>query len=95
MSKKQEYIDKMRGQLEGFNAKIEILKTGASKADSSFQPSYHSTIEELTLKRQVVESKLHQLENAEDDNWEDLKEEMEKAWADFSTTIKAANARFT
>ena len=95
MISKQEYLDKLQGQLAGFTARIEILKTQASEADSSYQPSYYQTIEELSLKRQLAESKLSQLKNAEDDDWEDLKEGMENALTDFSTSIKAATARFT
>lgn len=95
MSKKQEYVDKLQGQLDGFNAKMNVLQNQASEADSSYQPSHNQTIEELSLKRQVVESKLNQLKNAGEEDWEDLKEGMENAMADFSTAIKGATARFT
>jgi chromosome segregation ATPase len=94
MGKKQAYEAKLRAQLDEFNAKIDVLKAKASKAEASVQLSYYETLEELSLKRELVKSKLQELKSAGDGAWEDLKEGVETAWTDLSASIRAATDRF-
>ncbi len=94
MNKKQAYEEKLQAQLDEFNARIDVLKAKAAKAESSAKLSYYDTLEELKLKRDLAQNKLEKLRNASDDAWEDLKEGVENAWADFSAAVKSATSRF-
>jgi hypothetical protein len=94
VNKKQVYQEKLQAQLDEFNAKIELLKAKAEKAESSTKLSYLETLEELKLKRDLATQKLNELRDSSDDAWEDLKEGVENAWKDFSSSIQSAISRF-
>lgn len=94
MNKKQAYEEKLSAQLDEWNAKIDVLKAKASKAESSAKVDYYETIEDLQQKSNAAKEKLKKLQSASDDAWEDLKEGIENAWSDFRAAIKSATSRF-
>ncbi len=94
MTKKQAYEKKLSAQLEEWNAKIDVLKAKAQKAEATTKVEYYETIENLQRKRSVANEKLQKLQNASDSAWEDLKEGIENAWSDFGAAVKSAMSRF-
>ncbi|EAT17035.1 hypothetical protein [Desulfuromonas acetoxidans] len=94
MDKKHAYEEKLQAQLDEFNARIDLLKAKAAKAESSTKISYADTLEALRMKRNLAEDKLDELKAASDDAWEDLKEGIDKAWSDFNAALKSATSHF-
>ena len=94
MSKKEAYRKKLEAQLDEWNAKIEVLKAKANKAEASAKVEYHETIEDLQKKRSNAKDKLQELRNAGEDAWEDLKGGLEQSWSDLEAAVKAATSRF-
>jgi uncharacterized coiled-coil DUF342 family protein len=94
MSKKQAYEEKLKAQLDEWNAKIDVLKAKTQSAEADAKVEYHETIEELRKKRSAANDKLQELRQASDDAWEDLKEGIEQVWAALGSAVKEASSRF-
>ena len=94
MDKKEAYEKKMEAQLDEWNARIDMLKAKAAKAEADSKIELQDNIDELQKKRQEAEDKLQELRNSSSDAWEDLKDGVEKAWSDFGAAVKSATSRF-
>jgi chromosome segregation ATPase len=94
MSEKKAYREKLQSQLDEWDAKIDVLKAKANKAEASAKVEYQKTIEDLQDKRSKAKDKLQELKNASGDAWEDLKEGVEESWSRLGAAIKEATSRF-
>ena len=94
MNKKQAYEEKLKAQLNEWNAEIDLLKAKAERAEAEAKVNYRETIEDLQEKRSRANEKLQELQRAGDDAWEDLKEGIEEAWSSLGVSIKSAISRF-
>ena len=94
MDKKQVYQEKLKAQLDEWNAKIDVLKAKAAKAEAQSKADYQEAIEDLQKKRQAANDKLQELRSAGDEAWEDMKEGIEAAWSSLGAAIKSASSRF-
>lgn len=94
MSKKQAYEEKLKAQLDEWNAKIDVLKAKAEKAGAKTKVDYYETIEELQKKRTKAKDKLQELRAAGDDAWEDLKTGVDQTWSSLGDAVNSAVSRF-
>lgn len=94
MSKKEAYLQKLRAQLDEWDAEIQKLKASAQKATAELHIDYKEDIEKMRAKREIARKKLEELTHAGDEAWEDLKEGIEKAWKDLGDSIKSGVSRF-
>lgn len=94
MSLKQAYEQKLKAQLDEWKTEIDNLKARADKAEADVQLEYYKQIESLREKQETARNKLHELENASEDAWEDLKAGIEIARDDLRDAIKSATSRF-
>ncbi len=94
MNKKQAYEEKLKAQLEEWNAKIDVLKAKAKTAKAGVEVEYYETIDNIKDKQVVAKNKLVELREAGDDAWEDLKEGLDSTWDRLGDAIKTATSRF-
>jgi hypothetical protein len=94
MDKKQAYEERLKAQLEEWNAKIDVLKAKAKKAEAGVGVEYYETIDNIKAKQVVAKNKLAEMREAGDDAWEDLKEGLEGAWNSLGDAVKSATSRF-
>lgn len=94
MPTKDAYKKKLEAQLDEWDAKIDVLKAKANKADASARLEYQETIEDLKKKRAVARDKLQELREASGEAWKDLKQGLEQIWSDLGAAIKSATSRF-
>lgn len=92
--KKKAYQEKLKSQLDEWDAKIDLLKAKASKAEAEAKIEYNETIEDLKKKRAEANDRLQKLRDAGDDAWEDMKEGIEAAWSSLGAAIKSATSHF-
>lgn len=92
--KRKAYEDKLNAQLEEWNAQIALFKARADKAKAEAKIEYFKTIETLQQRQDEAKTKLHALQTAGDEAWEDLKTGAEKAWEDVRTAFHHAAAKF-
>ena len=94
MEQKQAYEDKLKAQLDQWNAKIDLLKAKAAKAEADARVNCLETIEDLKNKRNQAREKLQELRQAGDNAWLDLKGGVEEAWNRLGDAVKSATSRF-
>ena len=89
MSKRDKFIARMKSQLDEGKAELHELEAKARNAQADVRDKYQHTIEELHEKRVAAEKKLEEIGRAGEDAWEDLKDEAERTWAVFKTSVNA------
>jgi predicted ATP-binding protein involved in virulence len=92
--KRKAYEDKIDAQLEEWNVQIALLKARADKAKADAKLEYYKTIDTLQHKQDEAWTKLHELKNAGDDAWKDLKTGAEKAWDEVKAAFHSAGSKF-
>lgn len=94
MSMKAAYEQKLRAQLEAWDADIQKLKAKAKDAEADAKLQYNEEVAKLQSMRDDAAERLSELEAAGDDAWEDLKAGIENAWDSMSAAVKSATSRF-
>jgi hypothetical protein len=90
MPSKNEYVEKMKKQLDDWNTDIDTLQVKSNLAKAEVKVKYGEQVAELRKKRQEAERKLNEIKSAADDSWEHLKGETERT----VSALKAAVAEF-
>lgn len=88
MSKRQEYIDKLKSKIDEWDKDIEQLEAKARQASEDARHKWESRKLELEEKRADMKGRLERLRNSADDTWSELKEEIDLAWDTLSKGIK-------
>ena len=78
MSKRDEYIETMKQQLDGLNAQLKELEAKGETAQAEFREKYAEQIAELREHYVAALTKLDQIKSASEDKWESLVTEGEK-----------------
>lgn len=94
MNTKQAYEEKLKAQLDEWNARIELLKAKAENKKADSRVKYNETIEKLQAKKSLADDRLQELERASDDAWRDLKGGVESAWDELGSAVKSAWERY-
>lgn len=89
MSMRELYERKMQSQLDGLKTEIAELKEKAGQTEANLELEYYTLIDELHLKLESTEQKLHLLKQAQDGKWEEFKTEFELSWDSLLEMIKA------
>lgn len=78
MSKRDEYIEKMKLQLDEVNARMNELQAKAQAAKQDARDTYEAEMAKLRQQSQLALAKLDELRAAGEDTWETMVAEMEK-----------------
>jgi predicted nucleic acid-binding Zn-ribbon protein len=98
MSKRDDIVNKMKGQLDEWKAEIDKLEDAVQKVKSGLKAKYEGQIRELKDKRNEGERKLDELRASGEDAWEKVRKETEHAWTaikDAVTTFKSHYKKVT
>ena len=94
MNTKDEFVRKMHSELDQWNNEIDALVAKVDQTEEQVQTEFRKQIEALHSKRDEVHKKLHELEQASESAWEDMKLGIEIAVGDISEAINSAISRF-
>ena len=94
MSTRDDYVEKMKANLDTWNASIDTLEAKAKVAGADAQTMYNEQIETLKKQSEEAGARLKEMRAASDDAWEDLRSGMETAWSTFDRAMKSAASRF-
>ncbi len=94
MKSREEYIEKLAGQLKEWSVKVDELEFKARAVKAEMKTEYEKQIKQLKDKRDTAMQKLQELRGASTDAWDTLKKGSEAAWADLMNAVTAAKERF-
>lgn len=77
MSKRDEYVARMKQQLDELNAQMDALDAKAKEAKGEVQARYKSEMEKLRKQYDAALSKLDEIKAAGEDSWEKMVAEMD------------------
>lgn len=78
MSKRDEYIEKMKLQLDELDAKMDKLEAKAKVAKEDMRAKYKEEMVVLREKSRLAKGKLQEVKAAGEDKWDSVVTEMEK-----------------
>lgn len=78
MSRRHEYIEMIKQQLDDANAKIDEWQARREQAEGRAKGEYEEKLSDLRERAASARAKLAEIRDASDDTWEELKAEMEK-----------------
>jgi chromosome segregation ATPase len=79
-SKRDEYVEKIKNQLDEWNKEIEALEEKAHLATGDIKSKYEERIASLRQHHNDAKEKAEEIRKAADDAWDELKEGFENAW---------------
>lgn len=94
MNKRDAYVEKMKAQLDVWNAEMDKLVARTNTAEADMKQRYKEQIETLKRQREEANQRLRELQSASEAAWESLRAGMETAWEDMSKAVKDAASRF-
>ncbi len=89
MSIREIYEKKMQTQLHQLKAEIDELRKKADQAETNLELEYYTLIDELHLKLDTANQKLHLLKQANDEKWGEFKSEFELIWNSLHEMIRS------
>lgn len=91
---REAYIEKLKAQLDRWNAEIEKLKARAGQIKSDVKLGYEKQMKDLEEKHKRAGEKLEELRRADAGAWRDLKAGIENTWQTLGDSIRFAVSRF-
>jgi hypothetical protein len=87
MSKRNEFIARMKAQLDEWSAELHRLEAKAESAEADVGDRFRHAVEGLREKKAAAEAKLEELRDAGEDSWEDHRGETERTWTAFKASL--------
>jgi len=94
MEKRDLYIQKIKAQLEQYNAKIAGMHGKATEVNVDMKLEYLKQVEMIEGKRDGLIKKYEQLSKASESSWKDMKEGTENAWNELKDSVAKATNHF-
>lgn len=94
MSDKDEFVERLKTQLDDWNAQITKMEAEARKAAADSKVQYEENLEKMRAQRDQAQQKLAELQKAGDSAWDDMRKGAEDMWATMEESFKKAMSRF-
>ncbi len=94
MATRDEYVEKMKQQLDHWNGEIAAWEAKASQAQHSMRVEYEAQLALLRSRRDEAMDQLRRAQNASLDAWQDLMRGSEEAWKAIGDSFASARSRF-
>jgi len=94
MTTRDEYVEQLKKQLDGWNAEITRWETRAQGAREEAEKRYRAQLDELASAREKARYNLKLLEGASALAWTDLRTGVDVAWSQMRDAMKEARSHF-
>ena len=94
MSKRDAYVEKMKAQLDQWNAELDRLEARRAEAEADTRLEIERQLASLRSQRDETRTKLRELESASDAAFDDLRRGVDHAWDSMSQAFREAMSRF-
>lgn len=88
------YQKKLKAQLDEWNAKLEQWKAKAEGAGADAKLEMNRSIDTLESKIETGREKMAELTNANDDNWDKVRDNIEDTWKSLTDAVKDLSSKF-
>jgi chromosome segregation ATPase len=90
--KRDEYVDKLKRQLDEWNAAIDNLEQRAGELKAEARERYQARLAVLRAKRQEIQGKLKEIQAAGESAWDAIKASVEVARTEFKRAYEEAES---
>ncbi len=94
MSTRDAYLQKLKAQLDDWNADITKLEAKAGLAAADAKIKYEQSLDSLRAERDQASNKLEQIQESSEDAWEEFQGGAEDLWERTKAAFAAAKAEF-
>jgi hypothetical protein len=94
MTRRDEYVEKLKAQLDEWNAEVAKWESRAASAQAELQAEAGKRLEELRGRRDEALYQMRLLQNASADAWTDLMRGTEQAWKSLHEAFDRARSHF-
>lgn len=94
MSRRDAYVEKIKAQIDEWNADIDKLGARVSKMDADARLKQQDALDELRNRRDQATAKLREIQGASGEAWEDVRSGLELSWESLKEGFKEARSRF-
>lgn len=93
MDEKEAYIQKWHAKFDQLSEEIDKFRTKAEEAETDRQTALLRQVEELQAKRKEIKKIVEDLRAAGEEEWEDLKSDIDSAWDSLEDALNKAESR--
>ncbi len=94
MSTRDAYVQKLKAQIDDWNADITKLEAKTGQASADLRIKYEQSLDSLRAERDQVSGKLEQIQESSEDAWEEFQGSAEDLWDRTKAAFAAAKAEF-
>jgi multidrug resistance efflux pump len=94
MTKRDEYVEKLKGQLDQWNAEVAKWEAKARQAQAGARVGYEKQLEDLRRQRDQALEQMKRVQAATGDAWMDLVRGADDAWAKMREALEKARSQF-
>lgn len=94
MKKREEYVSKMKGELDRLNAQADKWQAQADAAGAEMKKRYEKQLAVVAARREDARYQLKLVEAASGEAWSELAAGADQAWAHMRDAVAAARAHF-
>lgn len=95
MSEREAYVEKVKAQIDQWNAEIAKFQAKAREATADAKIEYEEEIAGLKGRRDALLERLDELEKAGEGAWSDVRDATEKAFDGLKEAFAKARSRFS
>ena len=94
MSKRDEYVEKLKAQLDQWNTEVAKWEAKAQKTQADVRVEYEKQLGELRRQRDQALEQMKRVQAATGDAWVDLVRGADEAWAKMREALEKARSHF-
>jgi predicted nucleic acid-binding Zn-ribbon protein len=94
MSSREEYVQKMKAQLDQWNAEVAKWEERTKAAHADMKAEYEKQLETLRSRRDEAMYQMHQLQVASSGAWMDMMKGADAAWKAMGEAFLKARSHF-
>jgi lipid II:glycine glycyltransferase (peptidoglycan interpeptide bridge formation enzyme) len=91
---RDEYVQKLKSQLDQWNAEATKWEAQAKQAQSGMQAEYEKQLQQYRAKRDEALAELRKVQGAGADAWADMMRGTDEAWKKMHDAFTQARSRF-
>ena len=95
MSKRDEYVGKLKAQLDQWNTEVAKWEAKAQKAQAGARDEYEKQLKEVRRQRDQALEQMKRVQAATGEAWVDLVRGADDAWAKMREALEKARSHFS